>query len=72
MKIVLSFHAKKRLIERGIKLGQIIAVIKYPDYTVKRSDQETEAYKKIKDKTLKVVYIYEKRYIKVITLYYLD
>lgn len=66
MKIILSSHAKKRLIERGIKMQDIIDTIELPDYNITKSDK-IEAYKKIQDKTLKVVYTKDK-YIKVITL----
>ncbi|MBU3906673.1 MAG: DUF4258 domain-containing protein [Nanoarchaeota archaeon] len=67
MKIVLSYHAKKRLIERGIKLQEVEETIEIPDYTISKGNQK-EAYKKITGKTLKVVYTEEDKYIKVITL----
>ncbi|MDD5191654.1 MAG: DUF4258 domain-containing protein [Candidatus Nanoarchaeia archaeon] len=67
MKIVLSYHAKKRLVERSIKLEDVQETIEMPNYTVSKGDKK-EAYKKIKDKTLKVVYSEEDKYIKVITL----
>ena len=67
MKIVLSYHAKKRLIERGIKMQDLQDTIEIPEYTISKGDKK-EAYKKIKGKTLKVVYSEEDKYIKVITL----
>ena len=67
MKIVLSYHAKKRLIERGIKIKDVEEIIEMPDYTVSKGNKK-EAYRKIKDRTLKVVYSQEEKYIKVITL----
>jgi len=67
MKIALSEHAKKRLIERGITKQNIEEAIEMPDYTIKKVNK-TEAYKKIKDKTLKVVYANENKFIKIITL----
>ena len=67
MKIILSYHAKKRLIERGIKIKDVEETIEMPDYTISKGNKK-EAYKKIKDKTLKVVYSKEDKYIKVITL----
>ena len=66
MKVIFSYHAKKRLFERDIKINEVIESIEMPDYTVSKGDKK-EAYKKIKDKTLKVVYS-EDKYIKVITL----
>lgn len=67
MKIILSHHAKKRLFERGIKFKEVVEAIEFPEYTISKGDKK-EAYKKIKDKTLKVVYFKEDKYIKVITL----
>jgi len=67
MKIILSYHAKKRLNERSIKFKDIQDTIDIPDYTVSKGNKK-EAYKKIKDKTLKIVYLEKDKYIKVITL----
>jgi hypothetical protein len=67
MKIVLSHHAKKRLIERGIKMQDIQDTIEIPEYTISRGDKK-EAYKKINSKLLKAVYVKEDKYIKIITL----
>lgn len=67
MKIVLSNHAKNRLFQRGIKINEVVDTIEMPDYTVSKGSIK-EAQKKIKDKTLKVVYSQEDKYIKVITL----
>ena len=67
MKINFSYHAKKRLIERGIKFKDVQETIEMPDYTVSKSDKK-EAYRKINYKTLKVVYSQKDKYINVITL----
>jgi hypothetical protein len=67
MKVVLSHHAKKRLIERGIKMQDVQDTIEIPEYTISRGDKK-EAYKKINGKLLKVVYVKEDKYIKIITL----
>jgi len=71
MRIVFSKHAETRLRERGIKKEQVIEIIEFPEYTIKRSNNEIEAYKKISGRMLKVVYIQKEKYIKVITLYHL-
>ena len=71
MKLIFSFHAKKRLKERNINERDVQEVIELPEYTLKRG-KEIEAYKKIKDKMMKVVYVRKENYIKVITLYHLD
>jgi len=67
MKVVLSNHAKKRLFERGIKMNEVIETLEMPDYVVSKGNKK-EAHKKIKDKTLKVVYLEEDKYIKAVTL----
>ena len=67
MKIILSQHAKKRLAERSIKIKDVEETIEMPDYTISKGDKK-EAYKKINEKTLKVIYADEGKYIKVITL----
>jgi len=70
MKIKLSIHARKRLIEREINMRNVIETIEFPDYTV-RCGAEREAYKKIGAKTVKVVYVEEVNFIKVITVYWI-
>lgn len=67
MKIILSYHAKKRLFERDIKMNQIQETIEMPDYTISKGNKK-ESYKKFGDKILKVVFTNEDNYIKVITL----
>tara|TARA_Y100000310_G_C20668471_1_gene808954 strand:- start:2204 stop:2422 length:219 start_codon:yes stop_codon:yes gene_type:complete len=72
MKISFSSHAEKRLKERGIKKEAVIETVEFPEYTIKRSNNEIEAYKKLNGKMLKVVYFQKENYIKVITLYYIS
>lgn len=72
MKIIFSSHAEKRINERGINKEKVIDTINFPDYTISRSNKETEAFKKTNTKLLKVVYFQGQSYIKVITLYYVD
>ncbi len=67
MKIILTKHAKQRLFERGIKLEYIHDTIEFSNYTIIKGNK-TEAYKKINNKNLKVVYIKEGKFIKIITL----
>ena len=56
------------MIERDIKEGEIIGTLELPDYTIKRG-REIEAYKKINEKILKVVYIIIGKFINIITVY---
>jgi len=68
--IIYSEHARKRMIERGIKEEDIKETIEFPDYTITRG-KEIEAYKKLNDKMLKVVYIEMGKFINVITIYFI-
>jgi HSP20 family molecular chaperone IbpA len=47
MKIIFSYHAKKRIYERGIKFGEIRKTIRFPDYIIKKADGKIEAFKKL-------------------------
>ena len=67
MELIFTDHAKKRMSERNIKIEQIKDTIELPDYTITK-DKKTEAYKKIKDKTLKIVYSKKDKFIRIITL----
>jgi len=67
VKLIFTSHAKKRMFERNIKIEDIQAAIELPDYTITRSNK-IEAYKKMSEKTLKVVYIGKDNFIKIITL----
>ncbi|MBS3085956.1 DUF4258 domain-containing protein [Candidatus Pacearchaeota archaeon] len=67
MKVIFTEHAKQRMIERDIKVDDITSAIEMPDYTVTKNGK-VEAYKKFGDKTLKVVYAKENKFIKIITL----
>ncbi len=71
MEFVFTKHAKKRIYERGIKQEEIKNTIEFPDYTIKRG-KEIEAYKKINERFLKVVYINIGKFKKIITLYYIQ
>ncbi len=67
MKIILTKHAKQRMEERSIGIEQIQETINFPDYTISK-ENKIEAYKEINNKLLKVVYIKEGKFIKIITL----
>jgi len=67
MKIILTNHSKKRMIERNINIQKIKETIELPNYAITKGNK-IEAYKKIKEKTLKVIYIKEDKFIKIITL----
>ena len=67
MKLIFTKHARQRMFERDIKINEINHAIEFPDYTIIKGNK-IEAYKKVKDKNLKVVYINEDKFIKIITL----
>jgi len=67
MNLIFTTHSKQRMLERGIQIEQIKETIELPDYTITKNGK-IEAYKKIKDKTLKIVYIKKDKFIKIITL----
>lgn len=55
------------MIEREIGITEVKSAIDFPDYSVS-TEGKIESHKKIKDKILKVIYIREENYIKIITL----
>ena len=40
MKIILSYHAKKRLFERNISFKEVQETIEMPDYTISKGDKK--------------------------------
>jgi len=67
MQVIFTKHANQRLSERNIKIKYVKETIEFPDYTITKNNK-VEAHKKINDKTLKVVYIKEDKFIKIVTL----
>ena len=58
------------MLERDVGKETILFVMDSPDYSIKRFD-ETELFKKLNGKTLKVVIAEKENFIKVVTIYYL-
>lgn len=67
MDFILTTHAKERMTERSIEIEQIKETINFPDYTISK-EKKIEAYKKFENKLLKVIYVKEGKFIKIITL----
>ena len=65
--MILTSHTKQRMLERGITLTQIQDSIDLPDYCIKKG-RKVESYKKINNKTLKIVYTTKGKFIKIITV----
>ncbi len=68
MEIVYSNHAKKRMEQRGIEEWEIEHLLKYPSYIKKTSESKKEAIGTIKNRFIKIVFIQEENYIKIITI----
>ena len=66
MKIVLSYHAQKRMKQRKISMKEVTDTIEMPDFTV-RKGEKIEAHRKFDTKDIKVIYA-EDKYINVITV----
>jgi len=67
MNLIFTNHAKQRMIERNIKPQEVQEAIDFPDYTLSK-ENKIEAYKRISNKNLKIVYSKEGKFIKVITV----
>ena len=70
MNIVFTEHAKERMKKRGITEDEIIQAIKRPDNT-KKDGENYCAQKNIGRASIEVVYEKDK-YIKIITIYYIQ
>ena len=66
-KIILTTHAKIRMIERGITLKEIKETISFPDYIISK-ENKIEAHRLINDKNIKIVYIQKRKFIKIVTV----
>ena len=67
MRIILTKHAKERMIERNIKVNEIEEAIEFPDYTVSKNNK-IEAHKKINSEMIKIIYQKQDKFIKIITV----
>ena len=67
MKIILTKHAQQRMLERKIKFEDVKNTINFPDYLI-RKNNKVEAFKKIKENLLKIIYTEKSKFIKIITL----
>ena len=63
MKIILTDHAKQRMIERSITFDEINNVLNFPDYSVTK-ENKVECHKD----NLKIVYISKDKFIRIVTV----
>ena len=68
MNIIYSYHAKKRIKERGIENWEIEHVLKHPSYIKKSFEERKIAVGEIKNRKLGIIYLEEESYIKVISV----
>ena len=68
MIIDFSSHAKRRTKQRGIEDWEIEHAVKYPSYTKRKIDGKVEAFCEIRNRSVKIVYVKEESYIKIITV----
>lgn len=68
MKIIYSDHSKKRMKQRGIEKWEIEHLLKYPSYIRKTFEGRREAIGEIRNRKVKIAFIKEEKYIKIITV----
>lgn len=71
MKIKFTFHARKRIFERGIKIIEIKQTILNPDYKRHTFDNKILARKYFSGEILEIIYLQEENTIIIITAYFL-
>jgi len=54
--------------ERGIEEWEVEHLLKHPTYTRKTIEEKKEAIGKLKNRLIKIVFIKEENYIKIITI----
>ena len=68
MNIIFSYHARKRMQQRGITLLEIAHIFEFPTEVRNSHDGTKEAYGEIYNRTIKVVFIQRKNYIKIVSV----
>lgn len=68
MRLVYSWHAKIRMKQRGVTEFEIEYILKYPINIINSTNNKKIAIGNIKNRNVKVVFIYKEDYIKIITI----
>ena len=68
MKITYSDHAKRRMKQRGVEEWEVEHLLKHPSYIKKNFEGKKEAIGNIRNRFVKIVFIEEEKYIKIITV----
>lgn len=71
MEIIYTDHAKKRMKERGLEEWEIEYVLQHPSYIKKSFEDRKIAVGEVKNRHIKVVFIEEESYKKVISVMFL-
>lgn len=69
MKIIYTLHARTRMLERGIDEKDVELILSNPDFVGESKDKTLIASKRIKNKTIKIIYSLQGNKIIIITVY---
>ncbi|MCD6246842.1 MAG: DUF4258 domain-containing protein [Candidatus Diapherotrites archaeon] len=72
MKIVYTFHAKEKMVERNISKKIVKNALKNPDTIIETRCGRLIAHKQIKGKLLRIVYNEENKVYLIITAYFTE
>jgi len=68
MQIVYSYHARKRMKQRGITELEVRQVLEFPNYIKKSFESRKEAVGEVNNREIKVVFVEKENYIKILTV----
>ncbi|MBS3151071.1 DUF4258 domain-containing protein [Candidatus Woesearchaeota archaeon] len=68
MEVIYSDHAEKRIKQRGIAKWEVEHILEFPFYIKKSFSGRKEAVGKIKGRMIKIKFVEEENYIKIITV----
>ena len=68
MEIAYSDHAKKRMKQRGIEEWEVQHILNHPAYIKKTTEGKREAVGESRNRFIKIIFIREEKYIKIITV----
>ncbi|PIN79925.1 hypothetical protein COV16_01700 [Candidatus Woesearchaeota archaeon CG10_big_fil_rev_8_21_14_0_10_34_8] len=68
MNIIITYHAKIRMKQRGITNLEILHVLQYPIHIRKIHEGRREAVGLVRNRKIKIIFIHGRNYIKIITV----
>ncbi len=68
MRIIYTYHAKKRMKQRGLNSLHVEYILNHPDYVKNSIDNTKEATGSIENRSIKVVFVVIENYINIITV----